>query len=387
MSDYKPPPEVIKAMLAKPELDYITVKGFKSIKSLEKIALQPINVIIGPNGSGKSNFIGVFSFLHAMSEGQMHDYVRKAGGAEQLLYFGSKVTEEIKIIISFREELNQYELILKPTTDDNLYPANELASYWDKQGGHTAPLNKPLMVRENGQEAGISDPDSIRIASWVRLRLGKWRLYHVHDTSFSSPLRKTAKLNDNAFLRSDGSNLPAFLYRLQEKHPNEYSLIRRTTQRVAPFFDDFLLNPDPLNEESIRLAWKHKNSDQYFGASSLSDGTLRFIALATLFLQPEEFRPSVILVDEPELGLHPSAITMLASLIKQASQKTQVILSTQSPLLLDHFQPEDVLVADRVNGSTQFSRLDPAKLAEWLEDYSLGQLWEKNELGGRPGRE
>jgi predicted ATPase len=156
-------------------------------------------------------------------------------------------------------------------------------------------------------------------------------------------------------------------------------------QRVAPFFDDFRLRPDPLNEDTIRLAWRHKNSDQYFGAAALSDGSLRFIVLATLFLQPDEFRPSVILVDEPELGLHPYAITLLASLIKQASLKTQVILSTQSALLLDHFQPEDVLIADRVGASTRLARLEAKPLEEWLEDYSLGQLWEKNELGGRPG--
>jgi predicted ATPase len=368
-------------------LDYITVKGFKSIASFEKLGLGPINVIIGPNGSGKSNFIGVFSFLHAIREGGLNDYVRKAGGAEQLLHFGSKVTHEIKILISFRQEVNQYELILKPSADDSLYPANEWAYFWDKARGYPTPLYRPLEAREGGKEAGISDPNTTRVADWVRTRLGRWRLYHVHDTSASSPMRKTAQLNDNAFLRPDGSNLPAFLYLLQEKHNNEYSMIRRTIQRVAPFFDDFLLTPDPLNEEAIRLAWKHKNSDQYFGAASLSDGTLRFIALATLFLQPEKLRPSVILVDEPELGLHPAAITMLASLVKQASLKTQVILSTQSPLLLDHFQPEDVLVANRVEGSTQFTRLDSTKLITWLEDYSLGQLWEKNELGGRPGEE
>jgi len=366
-----------------PELDYITVKGFKSIASVEKLALKPINVIIGPNGSGKSNFIGVFSFLHAVREGHLNQYVRASGGAEQLLYFGSKVTSEIRILISFRQEVNQYELTLKPTTDDGLYPANEWAYYWNKN--YQTPYHEALSPRENGWEAGISDPNVKRTADWVRTRLGRWRLYHVHDTSASSPMRKTAQLNDNAFLRPDGSNLPAFLHLLQQKHQTEYSLIRRTIQRVAPFFDDFLLAPDPLNEESIRLSWKHKKSDQYFGASSLSDGTLRFIALTTLFLQPEKLRPSVILVDEPELGLHPAAITMLASLVKQASIKTQVILSTQSPLLLDHFQPEDVLVADRVEGRTQFIRLDSTKLDKWLKDYSLGQLWEKNELGGRPG--
>lgn len=164
-------------------------------------------------------------------------------------------------------------------------------------------------------------------------------------------------------------------------------MIRRTIQQVAPFFDDFHLNPDPLNEESIRLAWKHKISDQYFSVSSLSDGTLRFIALATLFLQPWEFQPSVILVDDPELGLHPHTIALLASLVKQASQQTQVILSTQSSLLLDHFNPEDVLVANRVQGGAQLTRLDSKNLGSWLEKYSLGQLWEKNELGGRPRKE
>jgi len=282
--------------------------------------------------------------------------------------------------------VNQYELTLKTTEDDSLYPAEEMAYFWIKEK-HPQPYSTSLRSRESGTEAGISDPNVTRTTSWVRQRLGRWRLYHVHDTSAMSPLRKTAKLNDNEFLRPDGSNLSAFLYLMLKKHPVEYSLIRRTIQRVSPFFDDFQLNPDPLNEEVIRLAWKHKNSDQYFSASSLSDGTLRFIALATLFLQPEAYHPSVILVDEPELGLHPHAITLLASLVKQVSQKTQVILSTQSSLLLDHFQPEDVLVADRVKGQTQFTQLDPARLSTWLEDYSLGQLWEKNELGGRPGRE
>lgn len=368
-----------------PELDYITVKGFKSIASVDKLELRPINVIIGPNGSGKSNFIGVFSFLHEVREGRLLNYVRGGGGAENILHFGSKTTQEITILVSFRQEVNQYELILRPTADDGLFPAMEWANFWDKARYPSGPFNKPLTARDNGREAGISDSNLTgSAAGWVRNRLGRWRLYHIHDTSSSSPMRKSAKLHDNAFLRPDASNLPAFLYLLQQKHPDSYSLIRRTIQRVTPFFDDFLLTPDPLNVESIRLAWKHKNSDQYFGAFSLSDGTIRFIALATLFLQPEELRPYIILVDEPELGLHPSAITMLASLVKQASVKTQVILSTQSPLLLDHFQPDDVLVANRIDGGTQFTRLDPDTLAGWLEDYSLGQLWEKNEFGGRP---
>jgi predicted ATPase len=200
-------------------------------------------------------------------------------------------------------------------------------------------------------------------------------------------MRKTAKVDDNDFLRQDGSNLAAFLFYLQERQPESYGLIQRTVQRIAPFFDSFRLKPLKLKADDIKLEWRHKSSDQYFDCSSLSDGTLRFIALATLFLQPEKLRPSVILVDEPELGLHPYAIEMLASLIRQASVGTQVIVSTQSSLLLDHFEPEDILVANRVDGGTQLTRLQSAQLEVWRDDYSLGQLWEKNEFGGRPIRE
>lgn len=365
-------------------LDYITVQGFKSVASMEKLVLRPMNVVIGPNGSGKSNFISVFAFLHAIREGRLRDYVTSAGGAEKILHFGSKTTKEIYLHLSFSNEVNQYSVKLSPTDDDGLYPSSEFVSYWDKTRYPRKPYDTGLVTREQGREAGISNPKSERIARWVYDRLGGWRLYHLHDTSSSSPMRKTAKLDDNQYLRADGSNLASFLYYLREKHEPSYSLIRRAVQRVTPFFDDFRLQPLKLRPDDIRLEWRHKRSDQYFDASSLSDGTLRFIALATLFLQPEQYRPSVILVDEPELGLHPYAIEMLAALVRQASATTQVIVSTQSSLLLDHFEPEDVLVADRVNDGTQITRLESPRLKKWLEDYSLGQLWEKNEFGGRP---
>ena len=200
-------------------------------------------------------------------------------------------------------------------------------------------------------------------------------------------MKKTADVNDNRHLRTDGSNLAAFLYLLQERHRDSYDIVTGTVRQVAPFFEDFALEPQLLNPDKIILEWRHAGTDAYFDAASLSDGTLRFMALATLFLQPVEFRPSVILVDEPELGMHPYAITLLAALMKQASTEAQVIVSTQSSLLLDHFEPEEVLVAERVDGKTQLNRLESSELEPWLESYSLGQLWEKNELGGRPRRE
>jgi len=368
-------------------LDYLTIRGFKSIASIEKLQLNRVNVLIGPNGSGKSNFIGAFAFLNAVREGKLTEYIRAAGGAEKVLHFGSKTTKEIFFYLSFQNGVNQYELKLLPTADDGLFAASETVYFWDKARFPDKPYDRALSPKNGGREAGISNLEYQSIAKHVRRHLGSWRMYHVHDTSSSSPMRKTAKVDDNSFLKPDGSNLSAFLYFLREKHPTSYTLIQRTCQRVAPFFEDFLLAPDRLTPENIKLEWRHKNSNQYFDASSLSDGTLRFIVLATLFLQPQEHRPSVIVVDEPELGLHPAAIELLAALIRQASIETQVIVSTQSSLLLDHFDPEDVLVANRVDGATHIERLDSGSLSSWLEDYSLGQLWEKNELGGRPSPE
>lgn len=365
-----------------PELDTITVKGFRSIASIENFPLGAINVVIGPNGSGKSNFIGVFSFLHAIREGHLQDYVIKAGGADKLLHFSSKITKTLQIQISFQNGGNAYKINLERGESDQLVPVKEIVYFPDQS--QVAGGQRHVRLNLAGKEAGISAKRQPKNAKYVKDHLGDWRLYHFHDTSATSPMKGTADLNDNRFLRPDASNLAAFLYLLRQKHAASYSLIRRTVQRVAPFFEDFQLEPQRLNLNKIRLEWLHMGSESYFDTGSLSDGTLRFMALATLFLQPEEYRPSVILVDEPELGLHPYAITLLASLVKQASHKTQVILATQSPILLDHFQPEDVIVADRVDGGTQFTRLELAPLTTWLEDYSLGQLWEKNELGGRP---
>ena len=351
-------------------IDWVTIQGFKSIKSIECLPLGRINVLIGPNGSGKSNFIEALSLLHCISMGKLQSYVGRAGGAERILHFGSKRTPFIYMEISFDERNSAYDVSLAPTDDDSLYPDTE-----GERGGPNENINEALISGVGG-----SSPH-------IREFIGSWRLYHFHDTSMASPMRKTSDVHDNRSLRAEGENLAAFLYFLREKHRTSYDLVRRTVSLVAPFFDDFVLKPQALNEDKIRLEWRHRGSDAYFDVSSFSDGTLRFIALATLLIQPAGLRPSVILLDEPELGLHPYAITILASLIKQASVETQVILATQSPTLLDHFEPEDVLVADRVDGATEFTKLESDKLRDWLNEYSLGQLWEKNEFGGRPASE
>ncbi len=372
-------------------VDSIAIRGFKSISNVDDLKLHPINVLVGANGSGKSNFVGAFSFLQEIQAGHLQSHVMRAGGADKLLHFGSKNVDSMSFHISFEtgEEgvFNEYRIVLAPTENDQLYPSIEYVRFWNR-----AEFASPLehRISGDGYEAAISDTDRITVsrAKWISQYVGayldQWRIYHFHDTGANSPMKKTADVNDNRYLRPDGSNLPAFLYLLRQKHKPSYRMILNTVRSVTPFFNDFQLLPQSLNEDKIRLEWQHIGTDDYFDVSSLSDGSLRFIALATLLLQPVDLRPSIILLDEPELGLHPMAITLLASLVRQASVNTQVILATQSPILLDHFNPEDVLVTERVNRGTELFRLRSEELAVWLKDYSLGQLWEKNQIGGRP---
>ena len=367
-------------------LDRISIKGFKSIRSAE-LEIRPINVLIGANGSGKSNLLEAMAFLQAIRAGNLQGYVGRAGGADRLLHFGAKTTDEIAISARFSNEgISEYRLNLTPTDTGALYPNSEALVFWDKEVYPDEPRKKVLSGE--GGEAGISKVSASCESlggKYVRQCVDSWRVYHFHDTGSASPLKRTADLNDNRYLRPDGSNLAAVLYLLREKHEWEYGFIRQTVQNAAPFLDDFVLEPQDLNQDTIRLRWKHVGDDDCFDVSALSDGTLRFIALVTLMLQPKERLPSVILLDEPELGMHPAEIDLLESMVSYVSKGTasaQVILATQSARLLDQFAPDDVVVADRVKGATEFSRLDAKKLDAWLERYSLGELWEMNDLGG-----
>jgi len=164
--------------------------------------------------------------------------------------------------------------------------------------------------------------------------------------------------------------------------PAAFRSIEDAIRMVAPFFGRFNLHSDRLNPTKIRLEWQEKGSDTYFDAHAFSDGTLRVISLATLLLQPE--LPTIVLIDEPELGLHPYAITVLAGLLRAASTRTQLLVSTQSVTLVNQLSPEEIVVVDRKDGESTFRRLREEEIAGWIDDYSLGELWEKNVLGGRP---
>jgi predicted ATPase len=214
--------------------------------------------------------------------------------------------------------------------------------------------------------------------------VSRWGFCHFQDTSEAAPIRRQCYKEDNRSLQPDAGNLAAYLYLLRETARPYYDRIVRTVQLAFPEFDDFDVGPLELNPRNVMLNWREVGRDKLFGPHDLSDGTLRFMALATLLLQPEERLPELILIDEPELGLHPSAMELLGGMLRSAAALTQVIVATQSVRLVDEFDPEDIVVTERWEGATAFRRLDPGPLAGWLEDYSIGELWEKNVVGGRP---
>lgn len=364
-----------------PDLDKIRIAGFKSIRDQE-ITLGRLNVMIGANGAGKSNLIGVFRLLNEIVNRQLQLYVGRSGGADRLLHFGRKVTEKLELYFHFGA--NAYGCSLVPTAEDALIFGTERTFF---QGpGYSVPFDEDLGSgqKETNLYNERSTEPRTRIARYVLTAFEGWKIYHFHDTSESSKIKQVGDLDDNTRLRPDAGNLAAFLYRLQETEKACFQNIVDTIRMVAPFFGDFVLQPDRLNPRKIRLEWLEKGSDAYFDAHSLSDGTLRFISLATLLLQPE--LPTTVLLDEPELGLHPYAITLLAELLRSAAQRTQILVSTQSVTLVNQLTPEDVIVVDRIEGESRFLRLEEAEIASWLEDYALGELWEKNVLGGRPAR-
>lgn len=370
-------------MTTKKPIDRLTIKGFKSIRSLDSFPLRRLNVLIGSNGSGKSNFVSYFRMLGELVEGRLQVWTKKQGAAERVLSFGLKETTQLESYIEFG--LNGYRFVLEPTADGGFTFSNESLYFngpyygekWTTLGsGHTEAKLKGHW--ERSPRGSVEDYCYDSISSW--------RVFHFHDTSETAGVKRVGALHDNDSLRSDASNLAAFLYRLLKESPDVYRQIRKTIRLAIPFFDDFTLKPQKLRsgERQIRLLWRQKDSDYGLWPSQLSDGSLRFICLVTALLQPDP--PSTIIIDEPELGLHPYAITLLASLLRSASKRMQVIVSTQSVPLVNEFSLGDLVIVEREEGATVFRRPRETEFERWLEEYSVGELWEKNLLGGRPAK-
>ncbi|NOQ64737.1 MAG: AAA family ATPase [Methyloprofundus sp.] len=358
-------------------LKSIKLKGFKSIKSLD-LKMRAVNILIGANGAGKSNLISLFSFLSQLSQGKLKTYIEQQGFANTFFHFGIKHTSNISIALEVGDSAYHVDFI-HSANDDSLIFQEEYCRYVDspKLWHIKGSLGESGLLLEAEVESSDVRHDTLGFMQGCRV-------YHFHDTSASAGFKMANDLHAADYLYKDAKNLAPFLYRLRKKFPKSYQDIVVAIQTVAPFFHDFYLQPRGNDEQKIMLKWLHKEHDEPFSANQLSDGTARFICLATLFLQPTHLRPKTIVLDEPELGLHPAALVVLAELVKSAAKESQVICSTQSISFANLFEAGDFIVVDQKKGVSTFSKPNKRDLEHWLEEYGMGDIWNKNLIGGRP---
>jgi predicted ATPase len=362
----------------------INLEGFKSIKKMD-IELHNLNVLIGANGAGKSNIISFFKMLNEMMGGRLQEYIGASGRAQSLLHFGPKITPQITAQLEFAADkgIDTYIMRLFHAPGDTLFFAEETVGF--QRTGQPSPQKITYGTGHQESQIGeFTEKNQDTISKTLRFFLNRCRVFHFHDTSSTARIRQFCYINFSHLLMPDAGNLAALLYRFRNENNSSYKQIVSTIRLIAPFFNNFDLEPSGPGNTEVILNWREKGSDQVFGPHQLSDGTLRAICLVTLLLQPENELPGLIIVDEPELGLHPYALNIIAALFKKASHHTQILISTQSTTFLNNFDTEDVIVVSRNGHGSQFERLDPAILQAWLEEYSLGEVWEKNIIGGGP---
>lgn len=350
----------------------ILVEGFTSIREAS-IELNGLNVLVGANGAGKSNLIKAFGMLGRIIDGELGLFTGVAGGASALRTVDLPSAAPVRL----RVDLNGigYLAELVPAAGDEFVFFEEAILERGRE---------PFLLPARGyRETMVANPDAPwgELAKPIVETIRGCRIYHFHDTSRTAAVKQNAYTADNEALRSDAANLAPVLRRLRDGDPRSYQRIVDMIRQVAPFFRDFVLEKE-LSPERIRLRWRQQGTETIFPADALSDGTLRFICLVTLLEQAD--LPGLIILDEPELGLHPFAIVQLAEMLRAASRKSQVLLATQSVTLMNQFGLDNLVVVERHAGGSVFERPNPDRLRDWLSEYSLGDLWEKNLLGGRP---
>ena len=371
-------------------LESVRIRGFRSLADIELSDLSATSVLIGSNGSGKSNFMRFFEMLSWMlRSARLGEFVERYGGADDQLYGGNGTTPrmEAELVLRTEKGRNEYRFSLAHAHPDRFMFTEEAFRFSRQDWETKAPWNylgsghREAAIVEAAQAPGSTDVNPVTARVIVHL-LRNCAVYQFHDTSDSSNFKKRWDVEDNNTLRTHGGNLAAVLHRLEHEDNRRFESICRHITRVLPVFDRFQIDE---SYGRVLLRWKAKGTDKTFGAHLTSDGSLRFFALVTLLNLPREMLPDVLLLDEPELGLHPVAISLIGNMIKALAGDLQIIVATQSPLLVDVFDLDEIIVLDLDNNRTTFRRLDASTYHEWLDDsFTPGELWQKNLLGGRP---
>ena len=374
---------------APPMIESLRVRGFRSLADVTLSGLPAATVLIGPNGAGKSNLLRFLDLLlYMLRHRRLGRFVERQGGAGDQLFGGAVATDQIEseITLKIGGAWYDYRFVLEYGHPDRFFfsaeafrhRSNELrsASRWQDLGNGHREANLPLA--EHFRE--FSHLDQAAAAEIVKV-LRNCVVYQFHNTDDHSYLRQNADVTEGNVLRINGGNLPAVLYQMEREDRRRYERICRYIGRILPGFAHFDLEE---NQFKVALRWQSDWSDHSFGAHLTSDGSLRLFALITLLNMPPDKLPAVILLDEPELGLHPAGISLIGGMIRSLATRKQVIVATQSPQLVDAFGLDQIFVLELRKGRTEVRRYDPEEYRHWLDEYATGELWEQNLLGGRP---
>jgi len=371
-------------------IESVHIRGFRSLADVQLVDLPKATVLIGANGSGKSNIIRFFEMVSWMLRSRrLGEFVERNGGGDDQLFGGSRITSRIEAEISLRADRgrNDYRFTLAYAHPDRFFFAKEAFRFSDAARDTEAPWqyldsgHREAQIVEASQSAEYPGANTQTARVITRL-LRSCAVYQFHDTSDDSNFNKLWDVADNEQLRSHGGNLAAVLHRLEQEDFRRYEYICKQIGRILPGFDRFDIAE---RYGKVRLRWRPKWGDKTIGAHLTSDGSLRFFALATLLNLPPEMLPDVILLDEPELGLHPSAVDLVGGMINGLSAERQIIVATQSPLLVDTFELDEIFTLDLEKGQTHINRLDPEQYRIWLDDdFTAGTLWKQSFFGGQP---
>ncbi len=369
-------------------IESVHIKGFRSLADVKLDNIPNPMVLLGANGAGKSNLTCFFRLLRAMYDLRAEDFILQEGGANDQLYAGSKQTPQIEADVSVwtRFALYGFEFKLKYASGDRLaFGKGKFKPYKERLDAprlppvaERSPPPTPYGATESSFFYAAKSSADPRVKETTTVAGDCWR-YQFNDTSRDAPIKKRWDVEDNHRLLEHGGNLAPALLRLKEHHPTKYELIRRHVRRILPEFDDFQLEVD---YGKTILRWRGRSTGQTFGAHLTSDGSLRCFCLLTLLNLPDEMLPRIILLDEPELGLHPAAIALISHMVKSLARRRQVIVATQSPHFVDAFGLGEMVVLNLREGRTEVDKPDSTKFGHLLKEYSTGELWRKGVLGG-----
>lgn len=378
--------------MANVKIERIKIHGFKSLKEID-FEMRPLNVLIGPNNGGKTNFLEFLEFLSEAAHEELQDAIARRGGFFSLLYagYGDSKKAEISCEVDFLilSEKVSYKVALSPD-----FLATKVMGEWfqgqNLWGKRTFITPRQALLKElleepeqkkrlkNGELIIAQDPKESH-EYLLRNYLRSLAIYEF-STAKNSPLRREQSLKAGIRISPDGDNLASVLHNMKERgeYRDAYNEIIKTLRVAFPTFKD-LHFPCEVSEGKIALRWEGEFKRD-FSSAVLSDGVLKFLCLTTLLLSPDP--PDLICIDEPEIGLHPQLISLVAELLIAASERIQLIVATHSPQLIERLRPEDVVV-EKKDGATELRRLPPEELKSWLKDFTLSELWLTGVTGGR----